>query len=95
VEDSAPQWAELVTALWPIFAAIVAGFAYGIYAWVNTKRDAKDALKLGEQNADAIAALNTRTEQHAERLARLEARQAEIADGIKWMRANWWPRRRK
>jgi hypothetical protein len=85
----------MLMALWPIFAAILGGFAYGIYAWVNTKRDAKDALKLGAQNSEAIAQLNTRTEQHADRLARLEARQTEIAEGIKWMRANWWPRRRK
>lgn len=87
--------AELITALWPVLAAIVGGFAYGIYVWVNTKRDASDALKLGEQNARAIEGLATKHEQHAERLARLEAKQTEIAEGIKWMRANWWPRRRK
>ena len=86
---------ELLATLWPVFAAIVGGFGIGIYVWANTKRDVSEALKLGEQNAHAIAHLMTKHEQHAERLVRLEAHQSEIVDGIKWLRANWWPRRRK
>jgi hypothetical protein len=89
------SFAELVMALWPVLAAIVCGFCYGLYVWVNTRRDVDDALKLGEQNAQAIANLSTKHEQHSERLARLEAQQKEIVDGIKWMRANWWPRRNR
>lgn len=87
--------AELVAALWPVLACIVGGFTVGVYVWANTKRDVRDALKLGAANADAIAALATRTEHHAERLAACEARQKEIAEGVKWIRANLWPRRRK
>lgn len=87
--------AALLAAGWPIFAAIVCGFAVGIYVWANTKRDVSEALKLGEQNAKAIEGLTTKHEQHAERLARLEANQEQILEGINWMRARWWPRNRK
>lgn len=64
--------AELLTALWPIFAAIVAGFAVGVYVWANTKRDSRDALTAATDAAGQVSGVRSEVQHVAGKIAGLE-----------------------
>jgi hypothetical protein len=98
VADSA-NTAELLSALWPVFTAIVFGFAYGIYVWANTRRDVAQALR--DSEAASVAALKYAAEIaglqlaiHREmsalqgRIMALETRQADILQALLYIKDN-------
>lgn len=91
--------AELLQALWPIFAAIVAGFAVGVYVWANTKRDSRDALEASAAASKAATraegkvtalelALSRETAALESRIVALETRQADILQAVLYIKDN-------
>lgn len=64
--------AELLTALWPVFAAVFGGFAVGVYVWANTKRDSREALTQSAAAVEAADAALAEQQHVAGKIAGLE-----------------------